>query len=137
MTVLFSELLIPGWAEGENAKIGLDAVTGNYGSTFGESGATTLPCHNTDPETFFSDKPAEISYAKALCGDCPVQRACLQGALSRQEPVGVWGGELFEDGKVIAAKRAPGRPRNTVELDSVELASAEVDFAELMESVAS
>ena len=111
MTVLFSELLIPGWAEGENAKIGLDAVTGNYGSTFGESGATTLPCHNTDPETFFSDKPAEISYAKALCGDCPVQRACLQGALSRQEPVGVWGGELFEDGKVIARKRKAGRPR--------------------------
>jgi len=132
MTVLFSELLIPGWAEGENAKIGLDAVTGNYGSTFGESGATTLPCHNTDPETFFSDKPAEISYAKALCGDCPVQRAC-----SRQEPVGVWGGELFEDGKVIAAKRMPGRPRNPVELASVELASAEVDFAELMASVAS
>ena len=79
-----------------------------------------------------SFQPAEISYAKALCGDCPVQRACLQGALSRQEPVGVWGGELFEDGKVIAAKRMPGRPRNPV-----ELASAEVDFAELMASVAS
>ena len=132
MTVLFSELLIPGWAEGENAKIGLDAVTGNYGSTFGESGATTLPCHNTDPETFFSDKPAEISYAKALCGDCPMRRACLQGALSRQEPIGVWGGELFEDGKVIAAKRMPGRPKNIVESTSVE-----VDFAELMASVAS
>jgi WhiB family redox-sensing transcriptional regulator len=32
-------------------------------------------------------------------------------ALSRQEPVGVWGGELFEDGKVIARKRKAGRPR--------------------------
>ena len=51
---------------------------------------------------------------------------------ARQEPVGVWGGELFEDGKVIAAKRAPGRPRNIVAATSVE-----VNFAELMASVAS
>jgi WhiB family redox-sensing transcriptional regulator len=36
---------------------------------------------------------------------------CLSGALSRKEPTGVWGGELFEDGRVIAEKRAPGRPR--------------------------
>ncbi|CAB4780701.1 unannotated protein [freshwater metagenome] len=35
---------------------------------------------------------------------------CLEGAMSRQEPVGVWGGELFEDGQVIAKKRKAGRP---------------------------
>ncbi|MEY4197621.1 MAG: hypothetical protein RLZZ477_206, partial [Actinomycetota bacterium] len=28
-----------------------------------------------------------------------------------QEPCGVWGGELFEEGSVIAEKRLPGRPR--------------------------
>jgi hypothetical protein len=35
----------------------------------------------------------------------------LDAALSRQEPCGVWGGELFEDGVVIARKRTVGRPR--------------------------
>ncbi len=35
---------------------------------------------------------------------------CLEGALSRQEPAGVWGGELFEDGRIIAKKRKAGRP---------------------------
>lgn len=107
MTVLFSELLVPGWAEGEDARIGLDAVTGIYG----DENAFTLPCHNSNPEIFFSEKSEEIAYAKSLCGGCPVKRECLQGALSRQEPCGVWGGELFEDGRVIAQKRMPGRPR--------------------------
>ena len=54
---------------------------------------------------------ADIKAAKALCGECPVRAKCLAGALSRQEPVGVWGGELFEDGVVIQAKRKAGRPR--------------------------
>ena len=35
---------------------------------------------------------------------------CLEGAISRAEPAGVWGGELFEDGRVIAKKRKAGRP---------------------------
>ena len=112
MTVLFSELLVPGWAEGENAKVGLDAVTGY----FGDGRAFSLPCHNSDPELFFSDKSEEIAIAKTLCGACPVKSECLRGALSRAEPCGVWGGELFEDGAVIAKKRMPGRPRIEREL---------------------
>ena len=107
MTVLFGELLVPGWAEGEGAKIGLDQVTGSYGS----DRAFTLPCHNSDPEIFFSDDSTEIALAKSLCSRCPVQRECLTGAISRQEPCGVWGGELLEEGRVISRKRAPGRPR--------------------------
>ena len=102
VTVLFSELLVPGWAEGPDAKIGVTA--------FADS-ATKLPCHQADPETFFAESQAEISYAKALCGECPMRAKCLEGALSRAEPCGIWGGELFEDGKVIQAKRTAGRPR--------------------------
>jgi WhiB family redox-sensing transcriptional regulator len=102
VTVLFSELLVPGWAEGPDAKIGVTA--------FADS-ATKLPCHQADPETFFAESQAEISYAKALCGECPMRAKCLEGALSRAEPCGIWGGELFEDGKVIQAKRSAGRPR--------------------------
>ena len=58
-----------------------------------------------------TEKKEEIAYAKTLCGGCPVKKECLEGALSRQEPCGVWGGELFEEGSVIAEKRLPGRPR--------------------------
>jgi WhiB family redox-sensing transcriptional regulator len=106
MSVLFSELLVPGWAD-TGEKIGLKEVTGSYD----DPRAFTLPCHNAEPETFFSEAEADIKAAKALCGECPMRSQCLSGALSRQEPCGVWGGELFEDGVVIERKRKAGRPR--------------------------
>ena len=107
VSVLFSELLVPGWAEGEDAKIGLGDVTAMSGG----AEAFTLPCHSADPDLFFSEDPLSISLAKSLCGGCPMKAQCLSGALSRSEPAGVWGGELFEGGTVIAAKRGVGRPR--------------------------
>ena len=148
MTVLFSELLVPGWAQGPTAKIGLGDVTWAYedapvisytdytaNSTANISNQSyqakvaykradnpfapdttqapkisSLPCHSSDPELFFSEQPVVIAQAKALCGSCPVKAKCLQGALSRAEPVGVWGGELFDEGQVIQSKRSPGRP---------------------------
>lgn len=108
MTVLFSELLVPGWAN-TGTKIGLDDVTGAYGSPT----AFTLPCHSADPELFFSEIAMQIDLAKSLCKQCPVSAQCLAAALSREEPCGVWGGELFEDGVVVARKRTVGRPRLT------------------------
>jgi positive regulator of sigma E activity len=59
---------------------------------------------------FFSESQEVIAQAKTLCGGCPMKAKCLTGALSRAEPTGVWGGELFDDGQVIQAKRMPGRP---------------------------
>ena len=35
----------------------------------------------------------------------------------RREPWGVWAGELFERGQVVARKRRPGRPRKDDHLD--------------------
>lgn len=70
-----------------------------------------LPCHTHDPELFFAEMPADVEYAKALCRTCPLQAACLEGALERREPWGVWGGELFLQGVVIPRKRPRGRPR--------------------------
>ena len=99
MAVLFSELLIPGWADGE--MIGLNEVTGEI----------SLPCHGAEAELFFDESPARIAQAKTLCATCPMKAACLEGALSRQEPCGVWGGELFVDGQTVIAKRTVGRPR--------------------------
>jgi WhiB family redox-sensing transcriptional regulator len=70
-----------------------------------------LPCRREDPELWFAETPAALEQAKGFCRECPLQAACLQGALERREPWGVWGGEIFERGTVIARKRPRGRPR--------------------------
>jgi len=67
-----------------------------------------------DSELWFAERPADLELAKSLCGECPVKDACLAGALAREEPWGVWGGEIFERGVVIARKRPRGRPRKEV-----------------------
>jgi len=72
--------------------------------------ATTLPCRTHHPDLWFAEVPAELERAKQLCETCPVRSACLASALSRGEPWGVWGGEIFEHGVVIARKRPRGRP---------------------------
>ncbi len=70
-----------------------------------------LPCRVQDPDLWFAETPSELERAKAFCADCPVRAACLAGALARREPWGVWGGEIFDHGSVIARKRPRGRPR--------------------------
>jgi len=72
---------------------------------------TALPCHVVDPDLFFAESPADVERAKALCLDCPLRPACLDGALERREPWGVWGGELVLQGVVVPRKRPRGRPR--------------------------
>ncbi len=76
--------------------------------------STTIPCASGDPERWFAEHPEILEHAKALCRLCPLREMCLEGALERGEPWGVWGGELFDRGRVIAGKRARGRPRKDV-----------------------
>ena len=59
---------------------------------------------------FFSDDPHDIARAKAICAKCPVSSLCLRGALERQEPWGVWGGQLLLNGRIVTNKRPRGRP---------------------------
>jgi WhiB family redox-sensing transcriptional regulator len=73
-----------------------------------------LSCRSSDAELFFAESPADVEIAKSLCASCPVRAACLAGALERREPWGVWGGELFIGGVVVARKRPRGRPRKNV-----------------------
>jgi len=59
---------------------------------------------------FFSDHVIDIARAKAMCGLCPLSVSCLEEALEREEPWGVWGGQLISGGRVVLNKRACGRP---------------------------
>lgn len=69
-----------------------------------------LPC-TEDPELFFAEAPADVEAAKALCRGCRARISCLEGALERREPWGVWGGELLLRGTIVPRKRPRGRPR--------------------------
>jgi WhiB family transcriptional regulator, redox-sensing transcriptional regulator len=59
---------------------------------------------------FFSEELQDIAAAKRICATCPVLATCLEGALERREPWGVWGGQLLLNGKILASKRRRGRP---------------------------
>jgi WhiB family redox-sensing transcriptional regulator len=81
------------------------------GREFDKLVAGMAPCRSNDPELWFAEQSARIEEAKALCRECPLMVGCLTGAIDRAEPWGVWGGEVFVDGVVVARKRGRGRPR--------------------------
>jgi len=60
------------------------------------------PCGRYDPELWFAEKPELLARAQAICAGCPARASCLDDALSRREPWGVWGGEIVLRGRVIA-----------------------------------
>jgi len=117
---------------GSNQSLATQLLAPVVGGAFG--GAVTvdeLPCRLVDPEVFFAEQPADVEYAKALCRECPVQEVCLEGALERREPWGVWGGQLLVQGEVVARKRPRGRPRKHP-LPEPEFAPAAKSLAELL-----
>jgi len=78
-----------------------------------EHAGSDIPCQESDAELWFAESPADVEFAKTLCGACPVRIECLAGAVNRAEPWGVWGGELFVQGTIVARKRPRGRPRKS------------------------
>jgi len=97
---------------GSDAELSSVTTTLSVDPAFG-AGAEELPCRILDSDLWFADSPAQLETAKAHCGYCPVRSDCLAGALDRREPWGVWGGEIFQHGTVVARKRPRGRPRKT------------------------
>ena len=99
------------------------AAVSGIAALFGLTNVQTgleLPCTD-DPELFFAEAPADVEAAKALCQGCKIRVACLEGALERREPWGVWGGELLLRGTIVPRKRPRGRPRK----EDAELAKAD------------
>ena len=85
-------------------------VISTMAGAFGVPGGLDLPCTDNS-ELFFAEAPADVEQAKALCQGCRARVDCLQGALERREPWGVWGGELLLRGTIVPRKRPRGRPR--------------------------
>ena len=69
-------------------------------------------CVQEEPLTdlFFSEWVQDIHAAKMICAECSVLDMCLQEAIDTEEECGVWGGQLFKDGKIVAYKKNRGRP---------------------------
>ena len=105
---------VAAFAPGE---IALDAIPAEFDAAIidpiSRRAPVGLPCQVRDADLWFAETPVELELAKSLCETCPAQRACLLGALERSEPCGVWGGEIFERGSIIARKRPRGRPRKS------------------------
>lgn len=84
---------------------------------------------------FFSDHVLDIARAKAICARCALREQCLRDALDREEPWGVWGGELLSMGRIVANKRPggrpPKRPRPPVIVDELGIVEALVEIDQL------
>jgi WhiB family redox-sensing transcriptional regulator len=84
---------------------------------------------------FFSEELQDIAAAKRICALCPVMADCLEGAIERREPWGVWGGQLFLNGRILQSKRRRGRPpkhpRPEDQLPEIPLPAHLVDRVEL------
>lgn len=74
-------------------------------------GHLDLPCRRHDPELWFAEAPADLERAKALCRKCPTRLPCLALAIEHAEAAGVWGGHIFDCGRIIPRKRPRGRPK--------------------------
>jgi WhiB family redox-sensing transcriptional regulator len=112
MEVTPMQLTVLDRTDEQDAVAALSAMTG-LSALSGRVVAEQLPCRVNDPELFFAESPADVEYAKTLCATCPARQDCLNGALERREPWGVWGGEWFVQGVVVPRKRPRGRPRKS------------------------
>jgi WhiB family transcriptional regulator, redox-sensing transcriptional regulator len=62
-------------------------------------------CRGLDPEIFYPVSEEEAAHAKAVCGQCAVQQACLEHALGSRERDGVWGGATEKERRRIIRQR--------------------------------
>lgn len=71
-------------------------------------------CADEETSMFFSEYVQDILAAKRICSECPVMDLCLEQAIETEEPAGVWGGQLFKEGKILAYKKNRGKPSKKI-----------------------
>jgi WhiB family transcriptional regulator, redox-sensing transcriptional regulator len=77
-----------------------------------DAAPVVVPCQNTDPDVWFSDRDINDAYgsagttriAKKLCNMCPVKAQCLEFALVNNELHGIWGGMATKDRQQLRTK---------------------------------
>jgi WhiB family redox-sensing transcriptional regulator len=62
-------------------------------------------CRDLPPATFFPSDGVGVDHARQVCGECPVQAACLEYALAHRIDHGVWGGASERERRRIARRR--------------------------------
>lgn len=71
-------------------------------------------CHGAT-EVFFPPVGGTGNRAKAICARCPVREECLEHALTKPEPFGIWGGTSENERRRMRRARGltgpPGRPQ--------------------------
>ena len=103
-------------------------------ATVPDSAAACNDGTGTLTSLFFSEDLLDIARAKHLCSTCPLQDTCLEGALERKEPWGVWGGQLFANGRVLPHKRRRGRPPKARPAEVIVIDGVEVLVAPAIQS---
>lgn len=83
-----------------------------------------VPCMLFDAEWWFSENQFDREVARSLCHTCPLRQTCLRTALEGEEPWGIWGGEILQDGEIQRAKRSRGRPRKDAQQAQEQLRRA-------------
>lgn len=100
--------------------------SGRHGSTPAKGDEPWWPrgsCASIDPESineiFFSNGPAEVTYAKSICRRCPVVSECAEDVLRRESKmtgdiVGVVGGMSGPERRQIMAPARKKLPQNII-----------------------
>ncbi len=70
-------------------------------------------CADVDPDVFFPTDETMLATARSVCDGCGLKDVCLSLGQARGE-TGVWGGELLDRGRTLAAVPVMGRPRKQV-----------------------
>lgn len=71
-------------------------------------------CRNEDPELFYPLGEGrafaeQIAEAKEVCEACPVRAECLEDALARREPDGIWGGLTADERRALLRRQRDQR----------------------------
>ena len=62
-------------------------------------------CAQVDPEMFYPEKGTPAAPARMICAACPVRAQCLDDALARGEPWGIWGGMTERERRALRKTR--------------------------------
>lgn len=68
-------------------------------------------CAQVDPKPFHLEKGDSPRTAKWVCGRCEVRAECLEYALQRREPYGVWGGTTPHERRKLLRGKPLAKPR--------------------------